>query len=101
MDQIEKVHSLKLEKIIKICELNELVLNLEKGVDTLIGENGSKLSGGQLQRIGLARCLYRDPKILLLDRSTSALDTDTENKILKNISELDLTVIFVTHRKIL
>ena len=65
--QIEKVHSLKLEKIIKICELNELVLNLEKGVDTLIGENGSKLSGGQLQRIGLARCLYRDPKILLLD----------------------------------
>ena len=65
--QIEKVHSLKLEKIIKICELNELVPNLEKGVDTLIGENGSKLSGGQLQRIGLARCLYRDPKILLLD----------------------------------
>lgn len=97
--QIEKVQSLKLEKIIKICELNKLIQNLEKGADTLIGENGSKLSGGQLQRIGLARCLYRDPKILLLDESTSALDTDTENKILKNISELDLTVIFVTHRK--
>ena len=76
-----------------------MIQNLEKGADTLIGENGSKLSGGQLQRIGLARCLYRDPKILLLDESTSALDTDTENKILKNISELDLTVIFVTHRK--
>ena len=79
--------------------MNELVQTLENGVDTLIGENGSKLSGGQLQRIGLARCLYRSPKILLLDESTSALDIDTENKILNNISKLDLTVIFVTHRK--
>lgn len=97
--QIAQVDNLRFEKIIKICELNELVQTLENGVDTLIGENGSKLSGGQLQRIGLARCLYRSPKILLLDESTSALDIDTENKILNNISKLDLTVIFVTHRK--
>ncbi len=97
--QIENIDNNKFDKIIKICELNGLVRNLKRGADTLIGENGSKLSGGQLQRIGLARCLYREPKILLLDESTSALDTDTENKILKNISELDLTVIFVTHRK--
>ena len=73
--------------------------NSEYRDQTQIGENGSKLSGGQLQRIGLARCLYREPEILLLDESTSALDTEIENKILSNISKLNLTVVFVTHRK--
>ena len=86
-------------KIIKICELENLLKNSEYGYQTQIGENGAKLSGGQLQRIGLARCLYREPEILLLDESTSALDTEIENKILSNISKLNLTVVFVTHRK--
>lgn len=87
------------KKIIKNCELENLLKNLEYGDQTQIGENGSKLSGGQLQRIGLARCLYREPEILLLDESTSALDEEIENKILSNISKLNLTLVFVTHRK--
>ena len=66
-----------------------------------MGENGSKLSGGQIQRIGIARALYFNPEILILDEITSSLDTITEQQILNVIKNLkkEMTIILITHRK--
>jgi ATP-binding cassette subfamily B protein len=65
-----------------------------------VGERGVLISGGQKQRIGLARALYNNPKLLFLDESTSALDSETENEVLKHIkhSFSDMTLVLVTHR---
>ena len=72
------------------CDLNELV-----------GDNGIKFSGGQVQRIGIARAIYKMPSVLILDEATSALDSLTEKRIFKNIFKYmnQTTVIAVTHRK--
>ena len=64
----------------------------------MIKEEGINISGGEIQRIGIARALINEPEIILLDESTSALDTFTENKILKEIELLKKTTIFVSHR---
>ena len=66
-----------------------------------MGEVGQRISGGQKQRIGIARALYSDPQILILDESTSNLDNDTENQILKELKMLtkNLTIIIVSHRE--
>lgn len=77
------------------------ILDLSKNINEKefnIGENSSKISGGQNQRIGIAKALYRDPKILVLDEFTSALDNKNQEKIFKIIKELNITVIMVTHR---
>jgi ATP-binding cassette subfamily B protein RaxB len=66
--------------------------------ETLLGDTGSTLSGGQVQRLVIARALYREPKILFLDEATSQLDIDTENRVLANIGKLDITVVSVAHR---
>ena len=73
---------------------------LPQGINTDVGEYGSKLSGGQRQRISLARALVRNPKILILDEVTSALDPDTEASIVANIAALRgrFTIIAITHR---
>ena len=67
----------------------------------MLGDNGVKLSGGQRQRIGIARALYINPKVLILDESTSFLDIETERKILTLLSNLKnkMTIIFITHRE--
>ncbi len=90
----------KIFKILKILNLEELVDSLENKLKTDMGEFGSKFSGGQIQRIGIARALYTDPEILVLDEATSALDRNTEMIVLENISKLfkNLTLIVVTHR---
>ena len=66
----------------------------------MIGENGVRLSGGQRQRLGLARVLYRDPKILVFDEATSALDIESEKKITDEIMKFSAkrTMIIVSHR---
>lgn len=71
-----------------------------KGLKTLIGENGINLSGGQKQRIAIARALYNDPDILVLDEATSALDYDMERKIMSSVYEIckDKTLIIIAHR---
>ena len=86
--------------LIDICGLSDLIKSLPDGIDTRVGEKGSKLSGGQLQRIAIARALYRNPKLLILDEATNALDTDTEKKIFKSLKSnySDMTVICITHR---
>lgn len=69
-------------------------------LDIIIGERGSKISGGEAQRIGLARALYREPEILILDEFTSSLDTDTEKEIINNIDKIkqNLTIILSSHK---
>lgn len=90
----------KINLILKKLDLFDYVKNLKDGINTNIGERGSKISGGQLQRIGIARALYKNPKILIFDESTSSLDIPTEKEILKSIYKLggDTTIILVSHR---
>ena len=90
----------KVKEVCKIAELDKFIDSLADKYETIIGEHGLNISGGQIQRIGIARALYRDPKILILDESTSALDIDTEKKILNKIIEMKLTIttLFISHR---
>ncbi|WP_137389743.1 ABC transporter ATP-binding protein [Rhodoligotrophos defluvii] len=78
----------------------EFVDELPDGIDTVVGERGTRLSGGQRQRIALARALVIDPKLLILDEVTSALDPETELEICRNIGELGgaYTIVAITHR---
>ena len=95
-----KINNLKIRKLIKICHLDKLVMNLPKKENTLIGERGVKFSGGQQQRMGIARALYTDPSIIILDEATNALDVKTENKILRSIINFkkNITIIVISHR---
>lgn len=73
---------------------------MERGLDTLIGEKGVSISGGRKQRISIARALIKDPEILILDDSLSAVDAKTEQKIMQNIQKVrkEKTTILSTHR---
>jgi ABC-type bacteriocin/lantibiotic exporter with double-glycine peptidase domain len=84
----------------EIACIDELINGqLEGGYSTQIGDGGHLLSGGEVQRIGLARAVYGQPKILILDEATNALDSDTESMIISNLKALDdMTIIFVTHK---
>ena len=95
-----KKHDAKIKEVIKLAQLNELVMSLPKGLDSLIGERGNKLSGGQRQRIALARALFRDSSILLFDEATSSLDHETESEIINSVKKLkgNKTIIIVAHK---
>tara|TARA_S200000501_G_scaffold123124_1_gene116148 strand:- start:9 stop:1748 length:1740 start_codon:yes stop_codon:yes gene_type:complete len=91
------------EEIMQAAKLSmseEFINNLENGFETKIGENGVKLSGGEKQRLSIARAFLKKSKIILLDEATSSLDSDTEEKIQKAIEELihDKTTIVIAHR---
>lgn len=89
----------KMEKSLEIACAKEFVQELENGIHTILKERGNGLSEGQMQRLSLARAIYSDRPILLLDESTSALDQETEQKVLQNIRQMtEKTVIIVTHR---
>ena len=84
----------------EIADAHEFVGKLPLGYDTAIGESGLSLSGGQSQRIAIARAVYREPPVLLLDEATSALDTETERNVKENLDRLleGRTAFVVAHR---
>ena len=89
----------RLHHALRIACAEEFVSELEQGVDTLLGERGTGLSEGQMQRIAIARAIYSQSPILLLDEATSALDAATEQHLLENLRTMtDKTVVIVTHR---
>ncbi|MDC0975019.1 ATP-binding cassette domain-containing protein, partial [Candidatus Pelagibacter sp.] len=98
-------YEIKLDKIndlIKKVELESFINNLEHGLDTIVGERGARISGGQAQRIGIARALYNDPDILILDEATNSLDKENEFKILKILKKLkdQITIVMISHNPI-
>jgi ABC-type multidrug transport system fused ATPase/permease subunit len=97
----KQVDSKRLAYAIEQASLQGFIASLPEGVDTPIGERGSKLSGGQRQRIGIARAMYKHAQVLILDEATSALDNETEREVSEAISELsntDITILIVAHR---
>lgn len=84
----------------KAAKIHDFIASLPNGYQTLVGERGLKLSGGEKQRIGIARTILKDPPILLLDEATSALDTKTEKDIQDSLNKLtkDHTVLVIAHR---
>ena len=89
----------RLGRALRTACAEEFVSGLEQGADTELGERGAGLSEGQTQRLAIARAIFSERPVLLLDESTSALDAETEEQLLKNLRGLtDRTVIIVTHR---
>lgn len=89
-----------IQKAIDISQLQPVIDKLPQGIDTLIGEKGHRVSGGERQRIGIARAICKDPQILIFDEATSSLDTKTEAAI-QNALDTQLenkTVIIIAHR---
>jgi len=99
---IEDLDKNLINEVIRQSKLTKLIERLPNGLNTIIGERGSSLSGGEQQRIGIARALYKKPEILILDEATSALDEETESLLLKEILELQefITIIIVSHKKL-
>ncbi|ABQ47477.1 MULTISPECIES: ABC transporter ATP-binding protein [Thermotogaceae] len=87
----------EIENVLKMCEC-DFVEKLESGIDTIVGERGTKLSDGQRQRIVLARALIRKPQVLILDEATSGVDGKTEERIFEKILREIETVIIISHR---
>ena len=96
----EKVNYQLLNESIKIAQLEKFIKYSKDELDTIVGNRGIKISGGEKQRIGIARALYNKPKLLIFDEATSALDIDNENKILEEIYDglNDKTHIIISHR---
>lgn len=99
----EKTKNIDYERLKRVIRLSKLDNFLrENDLNNYhLGEKGVKISGGQIQRMGVARALYRNPKVLLLDESTNGLDYETEKNFLNDLKELkkEITIIFVSHRE--
>lgn len=86
-------------EVLEKVQLDNTIKNLPNGINSRISESGTNFSGGQIQRISIARALYKKPQILIFDEATASLDDLTENKIIETILQLknDSIIIFVTH----
>jgi len=97
----DEINQTLVEKAAKIANLHDFIIDeLPKKYQTKVGERGVRLSGGQCQRIGIARALYHNPKVLVLDEATSALDNQTEIEVMSAINNLseNMTTILIAHR---
>ena len=95
-----KLESL-VKKALKISVLEEFIEKLPEGIHTMIGDNAIRISGGQKQRLALARALCKNPECLLLDESTSGLDIENEKALISNLKKIDskMLIILVSHKK--
>lgn len=96
----DEIDEERIWEVLEDAQLKEFVLSLEDGLETQVGERGTKISGGQRQRVGIARALYTNPDVLVLDEATSALDTETETAVMEAIDGLSgkKTIIIIAHR---
>jgi ATP-binding cassette subfamily C protein len=96
----EDVDEVRLYQSINAANLDNLTQSLPEGLSSDLGKRKDELSGGELQRIGLARALYNQPKLLVMDEATSALDADAENEINKALDAMrgEVTVVLIAHR---
>lgn len=90
----------KIESAAKVAHIHEFISALPKGYETLVGERGIKLSGGEKQRVSIARAVLRNPEIILLDEATSALDSESEKFVQDGLKKLlkDRTAVIIAHR---
>ena len=90
----------RVRKVAKQARISSFIESLPLNYDTYVGERGSRVSGGQAQRIGIARALYKQAKVLIFDEATSSLDYATENAVINSINMLskDLTIVMIAHR---
>lgn len=95
-----EIDDVRVSEVIKVASLDDLVAHLPKGIDSVVGERGTRLSGGQRQRIAIARALYHDPDLIVFDEATAALDNETEREITEAINRLAgrKTIIIIAHR---
>tara|TARA_Y100001970_G_C14257905_1_gene877021 strand:- start:5749 stop:7482 length:1734 start_codon:yes stop_codon:yes gene_type:complete len=96
-----KIDDKIIDEVIEKSQLSDLINKLPKGLNTFVGEFGKNLSGGERQRIGIARALYRNPKLLFLDESTNSLDEKTEEQIFSIMESFkkEKTIILITHKE--
>lgn len=95
-----EIDETKIQKAIILAQLEAFISTLPSGLDTEIGERGVRISGGERQRIGIARALYNDPEVLVMDEATSSLDNETERAFMEAIKTLSgkKTIIIIAHR---
>jgi len=101
-DSASQIDMDRLAKAASMAQLGEVIAGLPRGFDTFVGEGGVSLSGGQRQRLGLARAIYKDTPILIFDEATNALDSETEQAVLKALDQLHAqgkTIVIVSHRQ--
>lgn len=96
----EKINTADVWNAIEQARLGEIIKSMPDGLDTMLGEHGVRLSGGQRQRIALARAIYHDRNVLVMDESTSALDSETEKEVIDSIKTMrgKKTLIVIAHR---
>ena len=85
-------------EVLKIVNFYDDILNMPMGLDTVISNQNNNLSGGQIQKIAIARCLIRNPQILILDEATSSMDIQNEMQIHNNLRRLGITLLVISHR---
>jgi ATP-binding cassette subfamily B protein len=90
----------EIEAAARAAQIHDLIASLPDGYDTMVGSRGHRFSGGEKQRIAIARTLLRDPRVLVLDEATSALDTETERAVQRAFDELAVgrTTVTIAHR---
>jgi ABC-type multidrug transport system fused ATPase/permease subunit len=96
----DKIDVAAIEEAVQLAQLEGFIESLPEGLDTIVGERGVRISGGERQRIAIARALYRRPEVLIFDEGTSALDNATEQDLMGSLTHLrgTHTILLVAHR---